>query len=158
MAMAWLTGEVLLTVPPTCRVRLHGPLPQGVDAADVVQHLRGQEHLRDGGAAGQVIEFSGDALLEMDTGDRAMLTATALELGAFCGIVAPDAGTLAFLRQHRGLPMALDPWMRSDADAAFAHTIEVDCAALEFLPHLCARVSRSGEVGAGRCVQTESLI
>ena len=131
MAMAWLTGEVLLTVPPTCRVRLHGPLPPGVDASDVVQHLLGREHLRDGRAAGQVIEFSGDALLDMDTGDRATLTAMAVGLGAFCGLVAPDAGTLAFLRDHRGLPMALDPWMRSDPDAAFAHTIEVDCAALE---------------------------
>jgi 3-isopropylmalate/(R)-2-methylmalate dehydratase large subunit len=131
MAMAWLTGEVLVAVPPTCRVRLHGPLPQGVDATDVVHHLLRREHLRHGRAAGQVIEFSGDALLDMDTGDRATLTAMAVGLGAFCGIVAPDAGTLAFLRQHRGLAMALDPWMRSDPDADFAHTIEVDCAALE---------------------------
>ena len=77
-----------------------------------------------------MIEFSGEALLALSTGERAMLAEMAAQVGAFCGIVAPDAGTLSVLRERRGLAMALDPWMRSDADAEFAHTIEIDCSAL----------------------------
>jgi 3-isopropylmalate/(R)-2-methylmalate dehydratase large subunit len=130
MVCAWMSGEVRLTVPPTCRVRLDGELPPGATARDIVLHLRQLPYLRDGRAAGQVIEFSGGALLALPTVERALLTGMAGGVGALCGIVAPDAGTLAFLRERRGLAMALDPWMRSDPDAEFAHTIGVDCSAL----------------------------
>ena len=131
MAAAWLTGEVRVTVPPTCRVLLHGELPAGVEAKDVVLHLLRLPYVRDGHAIGQVIEYSGEAMLAMSTDERATLTNMAAEIGGFCGIVAPDAETLTFLRERRGLAIALDPWMRSDTDAEFAHTIEVDCGALE---------------------------
>jgi homoaconitase/3-isopropylmalate dehydratase large subunit len=111
-------------------VRLEGALPPGADASDIVLHLLSLPHLREGGAAGQVIEFSGEALLALSIRDRAMLADMAVEAGALCGIVVPDAGTLACLGERRGLAMALDPWMRSDPDAEFAHTIVVDCSAL----------------------------
>ena len=131
MASAWLTGEVRVTVPPTCRVRLDGELPAGVEAKDVVLHLLRLPYVREGRAIGQVIEYSGQAILGMNTDERATLTNMAAEIGGFCGIVAPDAETITFLRERRGLAMVLDLWMRSDPDAEFAHTIEVDCGALE---------------------------
>jgi 3-isopropylmalate/(R)-2-methylmalate dehydratase large subunit len=131
MASAWITGDVRVTVPPTCRVRLNGRLAGGVEAKDVVLHLLRLPYVREGRAIGQVIEYSGEALLDMTTDDRATLTNMVAEIGGFAGIVTPDGETLRFLLERRGLPTALDPWMRSDPDADFAHTIEVDCSALE---------------------------
>ncbi|MFC5500173.1 aconitase family protein [Caenimonas terrae] len=143
MANAWLTGDVRVTVPPTCRVRLHGRLAAGVQAKDVVLHLLRLPYVREGRAIGQVIEYSGEALLEMTTDERATLTNMAAEIGGFCGIVAPDAETLTFLRERRGVAMVLDLWMRSDLDAEFAHTIDVDCSALEPM------LARPGDPGNG---------
>jgi 3-isopropylmalate/(R)-2-methylmalate dehydratase large subunit len=131
MASAWITGDVRVTVPPTCRVRLNGRLADGVEAKDVVLHLLRLPYVREGRAIGQVIEYSGEALLGMTTDDRATLTNMVAEIGGFAGIVTPDGETLRFLLERRALATALDPWMRSDPDAHFAHTIEVDCSALE---------------------------
>jgi 3-isopropylmalate/(R)-2-methylmalate dehydratase large subunit len=100
----------------------------------VVLHLLRLPYVREGRTIGQVIEYSGEAILDMTTDERATLTGMAAEVGGFCGIVAPDAETLTFLRERRGLLLALDPWMRSDPGAEFIHTIEVDCSALERMP------------------------
>jgi 3-isopropylmalate/(R)-2-methylmalate dehydratase large subunit len=130
MAAAWLTGEVRVTVPGTCRVVLRGRLPEGVAAKDLVLHILGLPGVREGRAVGQVIEYAGEALASMDTDERATLTNMAAEIGGFTGIVAPDAETVAFVRERRGVAITLEPWMASDTDAAFAQVIEVDCSAL----------------------------
>ena len=130
MASAWLTGEVQVTVPPTCRVLLNGVLPPGVEAKDVVLHLLRLPYVREGRAIGQVIEYSGEALLDMTTDERATLTNMTAELGGLTGIVAPDAETVRFLRERRGVDFTVEPWMHSDEGAAYAQTYTVDCAAL----------------------------
>jgi len=143
MASAWLTGDVRLTVPPTCRVVLHGRLGKDVAAKDLALHLLRLPYVREGRAVGLVIEYSGDAIAAMSTDERATLTNMAAEIGAFTGIIAPDAETLRFLRERRGLRANLDPWLASDPDAAFAHVLEVDCDALRPL------VARPGDPGHG---------
>jgi 3-isopropylmalate/(R)-2-methylmalate dehydratase large subunit len=52
------------------------------------------------------------------------------ELGGFTGIVAPDAETVRFLKERRGIDFALEPWMASDDGATYAGTITIDCSAL----------------------------
>ena len=52
------------------------------------------------------------------------------ELGGFTGIVEPDAETVRFVRQRRGIDITLEPWMKSDPGAAYADTIRIDCRAL----------------------------
>jgi 3-isopropylmalate/(R)-2-methylmalate dehydratase large subunit len=130
MAAAWLTGEVRVTVPATCRVILHGRLPEDVSAKDLVLHLLGLPRVRGGGLVGQVVEYAGEALAAMNTDERATLTNMAAEIGAFTGVVAPDAETAAFLQERRGTAFRTAAWMASDPDAAFAEVIEVDCGAL----------------------------
>ncbi len=128
MASAWLTGDVRVTVPPTCRVVLHGRLGADVAAKDLVLHLLRLPYVREGRAVGMVIEYCGAALAAMNTDERATLTNMAAEIGGFTGIVAPDAETVRFLMERRGIEAPLAPWLASDPDATFAHTIEIDCA------------------------------
>jgi 3-isopropylmalate/(R)-2-methylmalate dehydratase large subunit len=143
MANAWITGDVRVKVPPTCLVRLNGKLPAGVEAKDIVLHLLRLPYVREGRAIGQVLEYTGEALAALGTDERATLTNMVAEIGGFTGLVAPDEETRAFLRERRGIGIALEPWMRSDADAPFAQVIDVDCSALQPM------LARPGDPGNG---------
>ncbi len=143
MANAWLTGDVRVKVPPTCRVNLIGRLPAGVEAKDIVLHLLRLPYVREGRAIGQVFEYGGEALASLSTDERATLTNMVAEIGGFSGIIAPDEETERFLRERRGIDFEVEPWMRSDNDAEVAHTIDVDCAQLEPM------LARPGDPGQG---------
>ncbi|HET8714710.1 MAG TPA: aconitase family protein, partial [Holophagaceae bacterium] len=99
--------------------------------------------IRDGGALGLVVEYQGEALADLDTDERATLTNMAAEIGGFTGLIAPDAETVRFVKERRGEDLQLEPWMRSDDDAAYAATLEVDCAALGPM------LARPGDPGNG---------
>ena len=128
MANAFVTGAVRMTVPESLRVVLDGRLPPGVTAKDVVLHLLAQPAIRAGGGVGKVFEFTGSAIDAMGTDERATFTNMTAELGGFTGIVAPDAETVRFLRERRGVDFTVEDWMRSDPGAAYAATICIDCA------------------------------
>jgi 3-isopropylmalate/(R)-2-methylmalate dehydratase large subunit len=131
IANAWVTGDVRVTVPGTLRVQLNGRLRPGVSAKDLVLHLLKEPFIKEGGALGLVVEYMGEAVASLDTDERATLTNMAAEIGGFTGLVAPDAETVRFVRERRGVAISLEPWMRGDEGAAYAHTLTVDCSALE---------------------------
>jgi len=143
MANAFVTGAVRLTVPQSLRIVLEGAMPPGVTAKDIVLHLLAEPFIRAGGGVGKVFEFCGAAIGSLSTDERATLTNMTAELGGFTGIVAPDAETLRFLRERRGIDFTLEPWMASDEGAAYATTLHVDCAAVSPM------VARPGDPGNG---------
>ena len=65
------------------------------------------------------------------------------ELGGLTGLVEPDAETLRFLRDQRGVAFKLESWMHNDPDAVYAATIHVDAWALSPM------VARPGDPGLG---------
>lgn len=143
MANAFVTGAVRMTMPECIRVVLQGELPPGVTAKDVVLHLLAQAGIKAGAGVGKVFEFTGPVVRAMSVDERATLTNMCAELGGFTGIVAPDAETVRFLRERRGIDFTVEPWMRSDDDAVFATTIEIDCGSLSPM------VARPGDPGNG---------
>ena len=136
MANAFVIGAVRLTVPPVLRVELQGRLDAGVTAKDVVLHLLALPAIRAGAGVGKVFEFTGEAMAHLSIDERATLTNMSAELGGLTGIVAPDAQTVRFLKERRGVDVVLEPWMRSDPGAPYAEVITVDCAALS--PYVAA--------------------
>ncbi len=143
IANAWITGDVRVTVPPTLRVRLNGRLRPGVAAKDLVLHLLALPFIREGQAIGHVVEYQGEAIAGLRTDERATLTNMAAEIGGFTGLVAPDAETQAFIRERRGVELALEDWMRGDEHAEYAHTLDVDCGTLGPM------LARPGDPGNG---------
>ncbi|WCM92314.1 aconitase family protein [Acidovorax sp. NCPPB 2350] len=143
MANAFVTGAVRMTVPPGLRVVLDGRLGDGVTAKDLVLHLLAQPFIRSGGGVGKVFEFTGPAIARLGTDERATLTNMCAELGGFTGIVAPDAETVRFLRERRGVRFEIEPWMHSDAGAAYAQTLHIDCSEVP------AMVASPGDPGNG---------
>lgn len=143
MAFSMVYGAVRLTVPQTLRIELNGRLSAGVTAKDLVLHVLALPGIKAGGGVGKVFEFAGPAIAQLSTDERATLTNMAAELGGFTGIVAPDAETLRFLRQRRGIDFQLESWMRSDEGASYAAVIPIDCSALTPM------VAKPGDPGNG---------
>jgi 3-isopropylmalate/(R)-2-methylmalate dehydratase large subunit len=151
MANAFATGAARLTMPESLRVEVAGPLPPGVTAKDVVLHLLALPALKQGVGVGKVFEFCGAAVRAMSIDERATLTNMVAELGGFTGIVEPDGETLRFLRERRGIVFDIEPWMHSDADAAYADTLVLDGT------QLSPMVAAPGDPGNGvaLCTLTE---
>lgn len=143
MANAFVTGAVRMTLPASLRIVLDGALPAGVTAKDVVLHLLALPAIRSGAGVGKVFEFTGPVVSALSTDERATLTNMCAELGGFTGIVAPDAETVRFLKDRRGIDFTVEPWMRSDDGADYAATIHVDCSGL------APMVARPGDPGNG---------
>jgi 3-isopropylmalate/(R)-2-methylmalate dehydratase large subunit len=146
MANAFVTGAVRVTWPDSVRVVLQGALPAGVTAKDVALHVLSQPFVRDGGGLGRVFEFTGEGVATLSTDERATLTNMTAEMGGLTGIVAPDAETVRFIRERRGVEVVLEDWMHSDADAHYAHTLEVN------LTRLSPMLARPGDPGRGLAV------
>jgi 3-isopropylmalate/(R)-2-methylmalate dehydratase large subunit len=148
MANAFLTGAVRMTMPAVLRVDLDGALPTGVTAKDAVLHLLAQPAIRAGAGVGRVFEFGGTAVRALSTDERATLTNMTAELGGFTGLVEPDAETLRFLRERRGVEAVLEPWMASDPAATYAGHLSLDCS------RLSPMVARPGDPGLGVPLET----
>ncbi|MDP2877841.1 MAG: aconitase family protein [Holophaga sp.] len=143
IANSFVTGDVRVTVPPTLQVRLNHRLRPGISAKDLALHLLRLPFLREGGAIGRIIEFQGQALAHLNIDERATLTNMAAELGAFSGIVAPDAQTVRFLWERRHSDIPIENWMFSDPDAEYADTLDIDCSTIN------AMVASPGDPGNG---------
>jgi 3-isopropylmalate/(R)-2-methylmalate dehydratase large subunit len=128
IANAWYTGDVRLKVPESVRVVLEGRLGRGVCAKDVMLDLLTREYFKTGHAIGQVIEFSGPGLLELDLDERATLTNMSVEAGAMTGIVAADSRVIEHLVAMRGLSpeVATNSIVLPDAEAHYVATLHVD--------------------------------
>ena len=143
MADAFVTGEVRFTMPEVLRVELDGTRPAGVSAKDIVLHLLADARIRAGAGVGRVFEFAGPVIAGLSTDERATLTNMTAELGGYTGLVEPDAETVRFLRERRGLEVEIEPWMRSDPGAHYADTLRIDCSGLSPF------VARPGDPGNG---------
>ena len=58
-------------------------------------------------------------------------------------MVAPDAETVRFLRERRGVDFVVEDWMRSDPGTHYCDVITLDCATLSPF------VARPGDPGRG---------
>jgi 3-isopropylmalate/(R)-2-methylmalate dehydratase large subunit len=143
MANAFVTGAVRVTLPECVRVELQGQMPAGVTAKDLMLHLLAMPFIRSGNGVGKVFEFAGEGIAHLSTDERATLTNMCAELGGLTGIVVPDAETVRFLKERRGVDFLLEGWMRSDEGAHYAHHMAVD------LNTLCPMVARPGDPGQG---------
>jgi 3-isopropylmalate/(R)-2-methylmalate dehydratase large subunit len=143
MANAFVTGAVRITMPEVLRVEFEGPLPPGVTAKDLVLHLLATASIRAGGGVGKVFEFGGSVVRALATDERTTLTNMTAELGGFTGIVEPDAETVRFLKERRGVDALIEPWMASDAGAPYCDVIRIDCR------NLSPMVARPGDPGNG---------
>ena len=96
-AEAAMLGQPLsMLIPAVVGFKLHGRLPEGATATDLV--LTVTEMLRKKGVVGKFVEFYGTGLSSLTLPDRATIANMAPEYGATMGFFPVDAETLAYLR------------------------------------------------------------
>src|SRR5579863_2736166 len=96
-AEAAMLGQPLsMLIPAVVGFKLHGRLPEGATATDLV--LIVTEMLRKKGVVGKFVEFYGTGLSSLSLPDRATIANMAPEYGATMGFFPVDAETLAYLR------------------------------------------------------------
>ena len=96
-AEASMLGQpITMLLPEVVGVRLHGALPEGATATDLV--LTVVEMLRKVGVVGKFVEFCGDGLDALPLPDRATISNMAPEYGATIGFFPIDDEALRYLR------------------------------------------------------------
>jgi aconitate hydratase len=92
---AMLGQPMSMLIPRVLGFRLHGELPQGATATDLV--LTVTEMLRERGVVGMFVEFYGAGLAGLPLADRATIGNMSPEFGSTCAIFPVDAETLRYL-------------------------------------------------------------
>lgn len=124
---AWVTGKTWFRVPPTILVRLEGQAHAGVYSKDVMIHLAGQ--LGMDGATYRALEFAGSYIDELPVHARIVFANMSVEVGAKCGLIAPDEHTVEFLRRETKAQPPFEQF--SAVNPRYERVIEVDVATLE---------------------------
>ncbi len=147
MAAGMATGRAWFRVPEAIRFELTGQMGPWVSGKDVILHIIGEIGVD--GALYQSMEFTGGGVANLTMDDRFTIANMAIEAGAKNGIFEVDERTLAYVEEHS----AKEPVVyRSDSDASYVRTIEVDLSTLRptvSFPHLpdnTRTIDEAGEV------------
>ena len=100
---AMLGQPMSMLIPQVLGFELHGELPAGATATDLV--LTVTEMLRERGVVGMFVEFHGAGLAALPIADRATIGNMSPEFGSTCAIFPIDAETLRYL-EFSGRPAA----------------------------------------------------
>ena len=92
---AMLGQPMSMLIPQVLGFKLHGRLPQGATATDLV--LTVTERLRQRGVVGMFVEFFGEGLASLPLADRATIGNMSPEFGSTCAIFPIDEETLRYL-------------------------------------------------------------
>jgi aconitate hydratase len=140
-AEAAMLGQPLsMLIPEVVGFKLHGRLPEGATATDLV--LIVTEMLRKKGVVGKFVEFYGTGLSSLSLPDRATIANMAPEYGATMGFFPVDEETLAYLRftgRDAARVRLVDEYckaqgiFRTDAtpDPIYTDKLELDLASVE---------------------------
>ncbi len=121
MAAVLALGSLWLKVPSTVQVRVRGSFGPGVTAKDLVLRVLGE--IRTTGATYKSVEFTGPTIASLSMPERLTICNMTTEMGAKCGMVAPDDKTYEYLRgtaKHAMHPL----W--ADADAVYERVVDVN--------------------------------
>jgi len=140
-AEAALLGQpITMLIPQVVGFKLHGSLPAGTTATDLV--LTVTEMLRKKGVVGKFVEFYGAGLSSLSLPDRATISNMAPEYGATIGFFPVDEETLEYLKftgRSPDLIALIETYckqqglFRTDGtpDPVFSDTLELDLANVE---------------------------
>jgi len=130
------TQCIVLAKPKNLEARITGSRAPGVEAKDVILALIGK--IGTAGAAGHVIEYTGEAIRALSMEERMTVCNMSIEAGARAGMIAPDEVTFAYLEGRPRAPagpdwsIAVERWsaLRSDPKASYDTRVTLDASAI----------------------------
>ena len=137
---AMLGQPVSMLIPEVVGFKLHGKLPPGATATDLV--LTVTQMLRQKKVVGKFVEFYGAGLSSLSLADRATIANMAPEYGATMGFFPIDAETINYLRftgRDESQVQLVEAYARTQGlfrtdempDPIFTDTIELDLGSVE---------------------------
>lgn len=132
--MVLSTQCLLQTKPKMMRINIEGTLAPGVLSKDIVLYILSQ--ISASGATGYAVEFAGSAIRSLSMEARMTICNMSIEMGARCGLIAPDDVTFNYVKGRLFAPKdaawdaALATWknLNSDADAHFDTELQMNAA------------------------------
>jgi 3-isopropylmalate/(R)-2-methylmalate dehydratase large subunit len=136
--MVLATQCLMQSKPRLMRITVDGELNKGVLSKDIILHIISR--ISASGATGYAVEYAGAAIRDLSMEARMTICNMSIEMGARCGLIAPDETTFRYLRGREFAPQtgkawerALDFWktLYSDADAVFDQEMRIDAGEIE---------------------------
>jgi len=136
---AMLGQPVSMLIPRVVGFKLHGELPEGATATDLVLTITQQ--LRRHGVVGKFVEFYGPGVAAVPLANRATIGNMSPEFGSTCAIFPIDAETVRYLRlTGRGeaqvalveaYARAQGLWHDPDTEPVYSEYLELDLSTVE---------------------------
>ena len=124
---AWVSGKTWFRVPSTILIRLEGKTRPGVFSKDVMIHLAGM--LGMDGATYRSLELEGSYIDQLAQHERMVFSNMSVEIGAKCGLIAPDQITVDYLLKETRAKGPFDIFRAQNA--TYERIIEIDVSTLE---------------------------
>ena len=136
---AMLGQPVSMLVPRVVGFKLHGQLPAGATATDLVLTIT--ELLRAHGVVGKFVEFYGEGVAAVSLANRATIGNMSPEYGSTAAIFPIDDETLAYLRMTgrsesdialvEAYAKAQGLWHRADHEPRYSEYLELDLGTVQ---------------------------
>src|SRR2546421_10081158 len=136
---AMLGQRVSMLIPGVVGFKLHGELPEGATATDLVLTIT--EMLRKHGVVGKFVEFYGSGVAAVPVANRATIGNMSPEFGSTCAIFPIDAETVRYL-EFTGRPAATRAlveayareqglWHDPSVEPDYSERLELDLSTIE---------------------------
>lgn len=128
------TQTIWQTKPKTMGVHVHGQLPKGVYAKDIILGLIAREGVAFGN--GYAIEYYGDTIDALSMEERMSICNMTIEGGAKYGCIQPDQTTFDYVKNRKYTPKnieaAIEDWrtLTTDSTDDFDRIVDFDVSGL----------------------------
>lgn len=135
--MVLATQCLLQSKPKLMRINVDGELNNGVVSKDIVLYILAT--ISASGATGHAVEFAGSAIRSLSMEARMTICNMSIEMGARCGMIAPDETTFSYIKGREFAPIETE-WKKklagwkelySDGDAQFDKEIFIKAEDIE---------------------------
>src|ERR1700748_923496 len=135
--MVLATQCLMQSKPRLMRINVEGKLNKGVVSKDIILYIISL--ISASGATGYAVEYAGSAIRSLSMEARMTIGNMSIEMGARCGMIAPDEITFSYMKGKEFAPSG-EAWDRavaywktlySDADAKFDKEININAADIE---------------------------
>src|ERR1700712_3191267 len=100
--MVLSTQCLMQTKPKLMRINIEGRLNEGVVSKDIVLYILSK--ITASGATGHAVEFAGSAITSLSMEARMTICNMSIEMGARCGMIAPDEITFNYMKERAFVP------------------------------------------------------
>jgi len=147
-----LATQTLIQRPAkNMRVTVNGAMPFGCTAKDLILAIIGK--IGTAGGTGHVIEFAGEAIMDLSMEGRMTVCNMTIEGGARAGLVAPDEKTFEYVKGRPQAPkgaqweQAVTYWKTLPSDPGAKYDTEVTLDTKDIEPQVTWGTSPQDEIG-----------